>query len=278
MKTLNDFITEYYDNVNLKTFDKAQVDAVVNTCLCRYNTTVAGDFQPEPEARFKTELDYINYKLNSVNLLYVLKIGAIQAFTLSPTKLMQDLLVEYADKIKNDHYSPVPSSERAFNKYERGYKGFILYKTQEQQQAEIDLIRAEAEKLLLRKIEIENEELLDVEEAKAYAQQQLAIQQEQAEQTYLQAALKASSDAKNKMLLKLKSNDELDKLLQKDFLFFADIKAVVNGTNSELESILKDNDYISVRKYIFGGKKQATVWIKQQLADSYDYKAITPAA
>lgn len=270
-KTLEDFINEYYDNVQLSTFTEKDVEEVFDNCLCRYPTTVAGDMRPDHISG--GELDKIKYALTSSNLLYILKIGAIGAFTLHPHKQHQDVFVEYAEKL-SEGYSPVSSQQRLFSKYNNGRQiGFVAFKPDCVQEEEKDKLKQEIQRLLTRKCELENEELLAPEEAKAYALQKLAKQEEEQEQALHLRAAKAAQTAKQKLLNS--GNEELTKLLKCDWVTFEEAKKVSKcDQNTKVESLLTDNGFIAVRKYLSDGK-QRKLWVKESKSETLDYKDIT---
>lgn len=270
MKTLEDFITEYYDNIKLSTFSEQDVQDIFDTCLCRWDTTVAGDVRPDHISG--SELDKINYSLQGCNLLYILKIGAIEAFTLRPHVQHQDVFVEYAEKLKQG-YTPVSSAQRAFSKYNNGRRlGFIAFKPSPQQQQEKELLREQIRTLLQRKCELENEELLAPEEAKAYALQKLSEQEAEFEQALHFRAAKAAAAAKEKLLSS--SNVELSELLKSDWVTFENVKEVSGeSNNAKVESLLTENSFVKKRKYI--ADKQAVLWIREGKESEIDFKAIT---
>ncbi len=269
-KSLEDFINEYYETVKLSTFTEKDVEEVFDNCLCRYPTTVAGDMRPD---HLKCgELDKIKYALTSSNLLYILKIGAIEAFTLHPHKQHQDVFVEYAEKL-SEGYSPVSSHERPFSKYNNGRQiGFIAFKPDCVQESELEQLKQEIERLLTRKCELENDELLAPSEAKAYALQKLAEQEEEQEEALHLRAAKAAAAAKEKLL---SSNVELTELLKRDWVTFEEAKKVSKcDQNTKVESLLTDNGFIAVRKYLSDGK-QRKLWVKESKSETLDYKDIT---
>ncbi|EJE4206627.1 hypothetical protein M3899_001025 [Vibrio parahaemolyticus] len=269
-KTLEDFINEYYEKVELSTFTEKDVQEVFDTCLCRWDTTVAGDMRPDPISG--GELDKIKYALTSSNLLYILKIGAIEAFTLHPHKQHQDVFVEYAEKL-SEGYSPVSSQQRPFSKYNNGRQiGFVAFKPDCVQEEEKEKLKQEIERLLTRKCELENEELLSPEEAKAYALQKLAEQEEEQEQALHLRAAKAAAAAKEKLLSS--SNVELTELLKRDWVTFENVKEVSGeSNNAKVESLLTENSFVKKRKYI--SDKQAVIWIREGKESEIDFKAIT---
>ncbi|MCG9594989.1 hypothetical protein L1D58_25820, partial [Vibrio diabolicus] len=233
-KSLEDFINEYYETVKLSTFTEKDVEEVFDNCLCRYPTTVAGDMRPD---HLKCgELDKIKYALTSSNLLYILKIGAIEAFTLHPHKQHQDVFVEYAEKL-SEGYSPVSSQQRLFSKYNNGRQiGFVAFKPDCVQESELEQLKQEIERLLTRKCELENEELLAPDEAQSYALQKLAEQEEEKEQALHLRAAKAAAAAKEKLL---SSNVELTELLKRDWVTFEEAKKVSKcDQNTKVESLL----------------------------------------
>ncbi|HBN6175945.1 TPA: hypothetical protein L3V69_000545 [Vibrio parahaemolyticus] len=270
-KTLEDFINEYYDNVQLSTFTEKDVQDVYDTCMCRYDTTVSKDFRLPPISG--NELEQIQYKLTSCNLLYDLGIGSIEAFTLSPYKRTQDMLVEFSKKLELG-YSPVPSSKLSFAKFNKNskYVGFIAYKPDQLVEQELELLRAQIKDLLIRKCELENEELLAPEEAKAYALQKLAEQEEEQEQALHLRAAKAAAAAKEKLLSS--SNVELTELLKRDWVTFENVKEVSGeSNNAKVENLLTENSFVKKRKYI--SDKQAVIWIREGKESEIDFKAIT---
>lgn len=269
-KSLEDFINEYYETVKLSTFTEKDVEEVFDNCLCRYPTTVAGDMRPD---HLKCgELDKIKYALTSSNLLYILKIGAIEAFTLHPHKQHQDVFVEYAEKL-SEGYSPVSSQQRLFSKYNNGRQiGFVAFKPDCVQESELEQLKQEIERLLTRKCELENEELLAPDEAQSYALQKLAEQEEEKEQALHLRAAKAAAAAKEKLL---SSNVELTELLKCDWVTFEEAKKVSKcDQNTKVESLLTDNGFIAVRKYLSDGK-QRKLWVKESKSETLDYKDIT---
>ncbi len=270
-KTLEDFITEYYDNIQLSTFSEQDVQDIFDTCLCRWDTTVAGDVRPDHISG--SELDKINYSLQGCNLLYILKVGAIEAFTLRPHVQHQDVFVEYAEKLKQG-YTPVSSAQRAFSKYNNGRRlGFIAFKPEQVQELEKEQLKEQIRTLLQRKVELENNELLAPEEAKNYALQKLADQEEEKEQALHLRAARAAQTAKQRLLAS--SNTELTELLQRDWVTFESVKEVSDlESNTDIESLLTNNGFISVRKYLADGK-QRKLWVKQDKVETIDYKAIT---
>ncbi|EIA1555063.1 hypothetical protein K6799_001712 [Vibrio parahaemolyticus] len=269
-KTLEDFINEYYDNVQLSTFTEKDVEEVFDNCLCRYPTTVAGDMRPDHISG--GELDKIKYALTSSNLLYILKIGAIEAFTLHPHKQHQDVFVEYAEKL-SEGYSPVSSQQRLFSKYNNGRQiGFVAFKPDCVQEEEKDKLKQEIQRLLTRKCSLENEELLAPEEAKAYGLQKLAEQEEDKEQALHLRAAKAAQTAKQKLLNS--GNEELTKLLKRDWVTFENVKDVSGeSNNAKVESLLTENSFVKKRKYI--SDKQAVIWIREGKESEIDFKSIT---
>ncbi len=270
-KCLEDFINEYYETVKLSTFTEKDVQEVFDTCLCRYDTTVSKDFRLPPISG--NELEQIQYKLTSCNLLYDLGIGSIEAFTLSPYKRTQDMLVEFSKKLELG-YSPVPSSKLSFAKFNKNskYVGFIAYKPDQLVEQELELLRAQIKDLLIRKCELENEELLAPEEAKAYALQKLAEQEEEQEQALHLRAAKAAAAAKEKLLSS--SNVELTELLKRDWVTFENVKEVSGeSNNAKVESLLTENSFVKKRKYI--SDKQAVIWIREGKESEIDFKAIT---
>ncbi|MBO0163142.1 hypothetical protein J0692_12920 [Vibrio alginolyticus] len=270
-KCLEEFINEYYDNVQLSTFSEQDVQDVYDTCMCRYDTTVSKDFRLPPISG--NEIEQIQYKLTSCNLLYDLGIGSIEAFTLSPYKRTQDMLVEFSKKLELG-YSPVPSSKLSFAKFNKNskYVGFIAYKPDQLVEQELELLRAQIKDLLIRKCELENEELLAPEEAKAYALQKLAEQEEEQEQALHLRAAKAAAAAKEKLLSS--SNVELTELLKRDWVTFENVKEVSGeSNNAKVESLLTENSFVKKRKYI--SDKQAVIWIREGKESEIDFKAIT---
>ncbi|EJE4210044.1 hypothetical protein M3899_004559 [Vibrio parahaemolyticus] len=270
-KSLEDFINEYYETVKLSTFTEKDVEEVFDNCLCRYPTTVAGDMRPDHISG--GELDKIKYALTSSNLLYILKIGAIEAFTLHPHKQHQDVFVEYAMKL-SEGYSPVSSHERPFSKYNNGRQiGFIAFKPDCVQESELEQLKQEIERLLTRKCELENEELLAPDEAQSYALQKLAEQEEARDQALHLRAAKAAAAAKQKLLNN--GNEELTELLKRDWVTFEEAKKVSKcDQNTKVESLLTDNGFIAVRKYLSDGK-QRKLWVKESKSETLDYKDIT---
>ncbi|MCF7509339.1 hypothetical protein [Vibrio sp. D54] len=271
-KTLEEFITEYYDNVQLSTFSEQDVQDIFDTCMCRYDTTVSKDFRLPPISG--NELEQIQYKLTSCNLLYDLGIGSIEAFTLSPYKRTQDMLVEFSNKLKLG-YSPVPSSKLSFAKFNKNskYVGFIAYKPDQLVEQELELLREQIKDLLTRKCELENDELLAPEEAKSFALQKLAEQEEEKEQALQLRAAKAAAAAKEKLLSS--SNVELTELLKRNWVTFEEAKKVSKcDQNTKVESLLTDNGFIAVRKYLSDGK-QRKLWVKESKSETLDYKDIT---
>ncbi|MEF1312393.1 hypothetical protein QTO01_20280 [Vibrio mytili] len=271
-KTLEDFINEYYDNIKLKTFTQKDVEEIYDTCLCRWDTTVAGDFRLDPIIK-GSELDKINYSLAGCNLLYILKIGAIEAVTMHPHKQHQDVFVEFAAKLKQG-YTPVSSQQRAFSKYNNGrHVGFIAFKPDNIQEAEKEQLKHEIERLLTRKCELENEELLAPKEAKAYALQKLAEQEEEKEQALHLRAAKAATAAKEKLLNS--GNTELTELLKNDWVTFEDVKTTANeNNNAKVETLLTDSGFIKKRKYL-ANEKQSVIWVKKEKESQVDYKSIS---
>ncbi|MCY9877743.1 hypothetical protein OTK59_14395 [Vibrio natriegens] len=271
MKTLEDFITEYYDNIQLSTFSEQDVQDIFDTCLCRWNTTVAGDVRPDHISG--SELDKINYSLQGCNLLYILKVGAIEAFTLRPHVQHQDVFVEYAEKLKQG-YTPVSSAQRAFSKYNNGRRlGFIAFKPEPVQEQEKEQLKEQIRTLLQRKCELENDELLSVDEARSYGLQKLSEQEAEFEQALHLRAAKAATAAKEKLLSS--SNVELSELLKSDWVTFDSVKEVSDlESNTDIESLLTSNCFISVRKYLADGK-QRKLWVKQDKVETLDFKGIT---
>lgn len=269
-KSLEDFITEYYDNIQLSTFSEQDVQDVYDTCLCRWDTTVAGDMRLDPIKG--NELDKINYSLQGCNLLYILKIGAIEAVTLHPHKQHQDVFVEFSKKLKQG-YTPVSSAQRAFSKYNNGrHVGFIAFKPEQVQELEKEQLKEQIKELLTRKCELENDELLSVDEARSYGLQKLAEQEEEKEQALHLRAVKAAAAAKEKLLSS--SNVELSELLKSDWVTFENVKEVSGeSNNAKVESLLTENSFVKKRKYI--ADKQAVLWIREGKESEIDFKAIT---
>ncbi|HHX8524921.1 hypothetical protein [Vibrio alginolyticus] len=269
-KTLEDFINEYYETVELSSFTEKDVQDVWDTCMCRWDTTVAGDFRLDPIKG--SELDKINYSLQGCNLLYILKIGAIETVTLHPHKQHQDVFVEYAEKLKQG-YTPVSSAQRAFSKYNNGrHVGFIAFKPEQVQEQEKEQLKEQIKELLTRKCELENEELLAPTAAKSFALQRLAEQEEEQEQALQLRAAKAAAAAKQKLLNS--GNEELTELLKRDWVTFENVKDVSGeSNNAKVESLLTENSFVKKRKYI--SDKQAVIWIREGKESEIDFKSIT---
>lgn len=270
-KTLETFISEYYDNVQLSTFTEKDVQDVWDSCMTRYSSTVAGDYSPD--VINGSELDKINYALNGANLLYILRIGAIESTTLSAYMTQQDAYCEYAKKLL-EGYKPCSSKDRTFNKYNHGNRvGFVLFKPEQVQEKEKEQLKEQIRTLLQRKCEIENDELLAPEEAKAYGLQKLCELEEQKEQAlHLRAALAAVA-AKQRLLAS--GNTELTELLKEsDWVTFENVKEVLGeSNNAKVESLLTENSFVKKRKYI--SDKQAVLWIREGKESEIDFKAIT---
>ncbi|MCY9879613.1 hypothetical protein OTK59_24035 [Vibrio natriegens] len=270
-KTLEDFINEYYETVELSSFTEKDVQEVFDTCLCRWDTTISGDFRLDPIKG--SELDKINYSLQGCNLLYILKIGAIEAVTLHPHKQHQDVFVEYAEKLKQG-YAPVSSAQRAFSKYNNGrHVGFIAFKPDCVQVQEQEKLKQEIERLLTWKCELENEELLAPEEAKSYALQKLADQEQDQEQALYLRAAQTAQKAKQRLLAS--GNTELTELLKSDWVTFENVKTISGeSNNAKVENFLSDNGFIKKRKYI-SDNKQSVIWIREGKESEIDFKSIT---
>jgi hypothetical protein len=148
----------------------------------------------------------------------------------------------------------------------------IMEKPETVIESEIEEIKQEIEALFVELAEIERKSLMNAEKAMEYAKAKHA-EQEEAYNTAI--TLEAAAEAEKQAEFFTKFSGFKKDIESKDFWFFADVKELTgSAANAELESLLTQCGFESVRKYLADGK-QKTLWIKQELADSYDYKSIT---
>ncbi|EMW1607780.1 hypothetical protein AAEO70_003470 [Vibrio cholerae] len=189
---LVNLVKQYFNNVTLKQFDQAELDEIVALNMARFDTTICGDIDLYGDLAGKSELEKAEYLLQGCNLLWYLKLGGIKQVNLRPTITNQDLLAEYA-KVLHEGYTPVPTTQRTYSKFEKLHKGFIVnLPTTAKVEAE-QILKVEAEKLLRRRNELINETLLNVDKAKNWAQRELA-QQQKDEQAQMEAMAIAAAE------------------------------------------------------------------------------------
>ncbi|ELL4667512.1 hypothetical protein Q5V23_004421 [Vibrio fluvialis] len=266
VQTLEELVKQYYREVPKSAcVDKEALEKCITINLAIYNNVHPSSYKLPLNLTREEEIKELLSGSHFVDNKKVCKY--LRQYNDKGLQNLPVLVAEYLEQ----GYKVVPNNEINLHQYFK-QNWLIMEKPQEIIDAEIADIKKGIEALFKEKAEIERKNLMSAEKAMEYAKAKHAEQEE----TYNTAiTLEAAAEAEKQAEFFTKYNGFVNEIEAKDFWFFDDVKALTDSeANADIEKLLTQCGFISVRKYLADGK-QKTLWVKQELADSYDYKSIT---
>ncbi|EIZ1342402.1 hypothetical protein MOU86_001800 [Vibrio parahaemolyticus] len=265
VQTVESLIKEYYrTQVTKPELDQERVDKVVNFNLASYNLPYISTQAPKA---FSSRKDEITYLLSGSNLTKENKLCAYHHEYVREG--LQQLLLVHAELIDRGFKTVSPKEHNLF--HQLSVNKLIMKKPDSLIEEDILNIKKQVVLLLGELNEIERKEKMDVVKAQEWAKSKHAEQQKAFDKAVAELA---ASEASSLNDMYMNFSQYFDEIESKDYWFFDELKEMCgNGSNKDIEEVLTHLNFIPVRKYL-ADDKQHKLWVKQDKAETLDYKSI----
>ncbi|EHH1103244.1 hypothetical protein J7H93_001237 [Vibrio parahaemolyticus] len=265
VQPVEELIKEYYRTQVIKSeVDQDRVEKVVNFNLASYKLPYISTSAPKPFSNRKEEIQHL---LSASNFIKENKLCAYHHEYVKEG--LQYLLVKH-DELIQQGYKTVTSQEHNLF-HQLSVNKLIMKKPNNIIETDIQFIKEQVVLLLGELNEIERKEKMDVVKAQEWAKAVHAEQQRSFDQ---EVAKLAASEANNLNDMYMNFSQYFDEIESKDYWFFDELKEVCgNASNKDIEEVLTHLNFIPVRKYL-ADDKQHKLWVKQDKAETLDYKSI----
>lgn len=258
-------IKEYYRTQLIKSeLDQERVDKVVNFNLASYNLPYISTQAPKA---FSLRKDEITYLLSGSNLVKENKLCSYHHEYVKEG--LQYLLVKHAELIDRGFKTVSPKEHNLF--HQLSVNKLIMKKPDSLIEEDTKTIKEQVVSLINELNEIERKEKMDVVKATDWAQNKHSEQQKAFDKAVAEFA---ASEASSLNDMYMNFSQYFDEIESKDYWFFDELKKMCgNASNKDIEEVLTHLNFTPVRKYL-ADDKQHKLWVKQDKAETLDYKSI----
>lgn len=265
VQPVEELIKEYYrTQVTKPELDQERVDKVVNFNLASYNLPYISTQAPKPFSDRKEEIQHL---LAGSNLI---KENRLCAYHHEYVKEgLQYLLVKHAELIQQGYKTVSSQQHNLF--HQLSVNKLIMKKPDNIIETEIQFIKEQVVLLLDELNEIERREKMNVIKAQEWAKAVHAEQQKAFDKAVAELALQATNNLTD---MYTNFSQYFDEIESRDYWFFDELKDMCgNASNNDTEEVLTHLNFTPVRKYL-ADDKQHKLWVKQNKAETLDYKRI----
>ncbi|MCS0403425.1 hypothetical protein [Vibrio diabolicus] len=265
VQSVEELIKEYYRTQVIKPeLDFERVEKVVNFNLASYNLPYISTQAPKA---FSSRKDEITYLLSGSNLTKENKLCAYHHEYVREG--LQQLLLVHAELIQQGYKTVSPSEHNLF--HQLSVNKLIMKKPDSLIEEDILNIKEQVVLLLDELNKIERKEKMCVQAATEWVQNKHSEQQKAFDQ---EVAKLAANEANNLNDIYMNFSQYFDEMESKDYWFFDELKDICgNASNKDIEEVLTHLNFTPVRKYL-ADDKQHKLWVKQDKAETLDYKSI----
>ncbi|MEZ8937905.1 hypothetical protein AB6E05_01205 [Vibrio alginolyticus] len=265
VQPVEELIKEYYRTQVIRSeLDQERVDKVVNFNLASYNLPYISTQAPKA---FSSRKDEITHLLSGSNLTKENKLCAYHHEYVKEG--LQYLLVKHAELIQQGYKTVTYKQHNLF--HQLSVNKLIMKKPDSLIEEDIKFIKEQVLSLIDELNEIERKDKMDVVKAQEWAQAKHAQQQKAFDKAVAELA---ASEASSLNDMYMNFSQYFDEIESKDYWFFDELKEMCgNGSNKDIEEVLTHLNFTPVRKYL-ADDKQHKLWVKQDKAETLDYKSI----
>ncbi|EPS3428859.1 hypothetical protein ACVD55_000241 [Vibrio alginolyticus] len=265
VQPVEELIKEYYSTQVIKPeLDFERVEKVVNFNLASYKLPYISTSAPKVFINRKEEIQHL---LAGSNFIKENKLCAYHHEYVKEG--LQQLLVKHAELIEQGYKTVSPKQHNLF--HQLSVNKLIMKKPNNMVETDIEFIKEQVVLLLDELNEIERKERMDVVKAQEWAKSKHAEQQKAFDKAVAELA---ASEANNLNDMYMNFSQYFDEIESKDYWFFDELKEICgNASNKDIEEVLTHLNFTPVRKYL-ADDKQHKLWVKQDKAETLDYKSI----
>ncbi|EJG2227923.1 hypothetical protein BS007_RS07710 [Vibrio parahaemolyticus] len=265
VQSVEELIKEYYRTQVIRPeLDFERVEKVVNFNLASYKLPYISTQAPKA---FSSRKDEITHLLSGSNLTKENKLCAYHHEYVKEG--LQYLLVKHAELIEQGYKTVTYKEHNLF--HQLSTNKLIMKKPNNMIETDIEFIKEQVVLLLDELNKIERKEKMCVQTATEWAKSKHAEQQKAFDQ---EVAKLAANEANSLNDMYMNFSQYFDEIESKDYWFFDELKDMCgNASNKDIEEVLTHLNFIPVRKYL-ADDKQHKLWVKENEAETLDYKSI----
>ncbi|EPP6379624.1 hypothetical protein ACUNB6_000945 [Vibrio alginolyticus] len=265
VQPVEELIKEYYRTQVIKSeVDQERVEKVVNFNLASYNLPYISTQAPKPFSDRKQEIQHL---LSGNNFVKENKLCAYHHEYVREG--LQQLLLVHAELIQQGYKTVSPKKHNLF--HQLSVNKLIMKKPDSLIEEDIKFIKEQVLSLINELNEIERKEKMCVQTATEWAKTEHDKQQKLFDKAVAELA---ASEASSLNDMYMNFSQYFDEIESKDYWFFDELKEMCgNASNKDIEEVLSHLKFIPVRKYL-ADDKQHKLWVKQDKAETLDYKSI----